>query len=250
MRRVAISNKTGRTVVKQRLTRVIYRTVDPVRRRTVIVKRYDDWREAIAERDVMQKYGKNPHLVQLYGWHVKEGRGSIVMEYVRGRTVNELIKKRGALPPAKVVALLLNVLAGVEVLHRHRFVHGDLHGDNVIVTDYGKAAVKIIDMQHAVKVDEKGRARAKRKLKAPPPSLAPESRGKTIDRRYDIYGVGFIGASMLAGQVPKTSAQLKSMVRHDTPLWRVIHKALHPDPDRRYDSARAMIGALQAVHPS
>ena len=120
------------------------------------------------------------------------------------------------------MALLLNVLAGVEVLHRHRFVHGDLHGDNVIVTDYGKAAVKIIDMQHAVKVDEKGRARAKRKLKAPPPSLAPESRGKTIDRRYDIYGVGFIGASMLAGQVPKTSAQLKSMVRHDTPLWRVI----------------------------
>ena len=93
MRRVAISNKTGRTVVKQRLTRVIYRTVDPVRRRTVIVKRYDDWREAVAERDVMQKYGKNPHLVQLYGWHVKEGRGSIVMEYVRGRTVNGLIKK-------------------------------------------------------------------------------------------------------------------------------------------------------------
>lgn len=249
-RRRPTPKKSSRTVVKQRKTRTVYRTTDPVRRRTVIVKRYDNWRESVDERDVMRAYGKNPHLVRMYRWYVRRGQGCIVMEYVRGRTVNEIIKERGALPSSKVITLMLNVLAGLKALHHRRFVHGDLHGDNVIVTDYDRGSTKIIDLQHAVKWKASGKARAKRILRAPPPALAPESRGAYIDRRFDIYGVGFMGACMLAGKVPGTAAQLKNLVRSDTPLWHVINTAMHPDPARRYDSARAMMRALESLDPS
>src|SRR5690606_29588221 len=176
-------------LVKRR-NRAVFRVADPSRRRIVVVKRYDDWRDAVSERDVMRSYGKARHLVRMYRWRKRDGRGYIIMEYVRGSTLNEVIARRGALPPAKVRALALSVLDGLHQLHRRGFVHGDLHGRNVIVTDYDKAKVKIIDLQHAVKLGPSGRGRAKRIVPEPPPWLPPESRDGWLTPGYDIYGVG------------------------------------------------------------
>ena len=169
-------------LVKRR-NRAVFRVADPSRRRIVVVKRYDDWRDAVSERDVMRSYGKARHLVRMYRWRKRDGRGYIIMEYVRGSTLNEVIARRGALPPAKVRALALSVLDGLHQLHRRGFVHGDLHGRNVIVTDYDKAKVRIIDLQHAVKLGPSGRGRAKRIVPDPPPWLPPESPRRVADPR-------------------------------------------------------------------
>ena len=206
-------NKAAPTVLKKRRTRTVYRTVDPARRREVVIKRYDDWRESLSERDVMRSYGASRYLVRMFRWRKHQGRGYIVMEYVRGPTVNEMIARRGPLPPAKVTALALSILTGLDQLHRRRIVHGDLHGGNVIVTDFEKGKTKIIDLQHAVKLDSSGKARAKRLLSHPPVALAPESRLGLIDRSYDIYGVGFMCACMLAGKVPRTAGGLQTSLR-------------------------------------
>lgn len=198
-------------LVKRR-NRAVFRVPDPSRRRIVVVKRYDDWRDAVSERDVMRSYGKARHLVRMYRWRKRDGRGYIIMEYVRGSTLNEVIARRGALPPAKVRALALSVLDGLHQLHRRGFVHGDLHGRNVIVTDYDKAKVKIIDLQHAVKLGPSGRGRAKRIVPDPPPWLPPESRDGWLTPGYDIYGVGFMCACMLAGRILRTEAELRGVV--------------------------------------
>ena len=198
-------------LVKRR-NRAVFRVADPSRRRIVVVKRYDDWRDAVSERDVMRSYGKARHLVRMYRWRKRDGRGYIIMEYVRGSTLNEVIARRGALPPAKVRALALSVLDGLHQLHRRGFVHGDLHGRNVIVTDYDKAKVKIIDLQHAVKLGPSGRGRAKRIVPDPPPWLPPESRDGWLTPGYDIYGVGFMCACMLAGRILRTEAELRGVV--------------------------------------
>src|SRR5690606_2244060 len=198
-------------LVKRR-NRWVFRVADPSRRRIVVVKRYDDWRDAVSERDVMRSYGKARHLVRMYRWRKRDGRGYIIMEYVRGSTLNEVIARRGALPPAKVRALALSVLDGLHQLHRRGFVHGDLHGRNVIVTDYDKAKVKIIDLQHAVKLGPSGRGRAKRIVPDPPPWLPPESRDGWLTPGYDIYGVGFMCACMLAGRILRTEAELRGVV--------------------------------------
>lgn len=245
LRRRDMARLRRRVVLRRRLTRTIYRAHDVVPGRTVIVKRYDRWHESVAERDIMRAYGKSPYLVRFYGWRVKRGKGYIIMEFADGPTVNELVAKRGPLPPAQVVALASNVLKGLDELHGRRIVHGDLHGDNVIVTNLKKAKIKIIDFQHAVKMGRAGHARARRSLANPPPHLAPESRGRYIDERYDIYGVGFMCASMLAGKVARTPAELRKCATIDSPLRHVVVKALHPDPSQRYSSARAMMDALR-----
>lgn len=240
-------NRRGSALLRLRRSRLIYRVAWPPSGPVVVVKRYDDWRESVAERDVMRSYGRDPRLVRLYGWLVRSGRGYLIMEYVRGPTVNELAAKRGPLPEGRAVALALDVLKGVDALHRRRIVHGDLHGGNVIVNDLAQAKTKIIDFQHAVKMDRDGRALARRSLPHPPPHLAPESNSRHIDPRYDIYGVGFLCATLLSGRPARTAAQLRRWLRADTPLWRAVAKALDPDPDNRYPTASHMIAALAAL---
>lgn len=241
------SARRGRTVLRSRRSRTVYRVKDLIPGKTVVVKRYDNWRESVAERDVMRAYGSDPRLVRLLGWRVRGGSGYLIMEYAKGPTVNELVKQKGPLPARCVVVLALDVLKGVDALHRRGIVHGDLHGDNVIVTNLDRGTTKIIDFQHAVKVDGTGTARARRVLPAPPPHLAPETKGSRIDPRYDIYGVGFLCATMLAGRVARTHAQLRRWLQNDTPLWRAVAVALDPSPAKRYPSASAMMAALKAA---
>src|SRR5690606_39365125 len=68
-----------------------------------------------------------------------------------------------------------------------------------------------------------------------------------IDPRYDIYGIGFLCATMLAGEAARTQAQLRRWLANDSPLWRVIAVALDPDPENRFPSAAAMRRALRAA---
>nr|MBO2472428.1 hypothetical protein [Bacillota bacterium] len=235
-------------LLRRRRSRIVYRIRGLVPGKTAVVKCYGNWRDAVPERNIMRAYGQDRRLVRLYAWRVWGGRGYLIMEYVPGPTVNELVRKMGPLPPERVVALASDVLKGVEALHRRGIIHGDLHGDNVIVTDLARGKTKIIDFQHAVKMDRSGTARARRTLPIPPPHLAPETRQRRIDPRYDIYGVGFLCATMLAGEAARTQAQLRRWLANDSPLWRVIAVALDPDPENRFPSAAAMRRALRAAN--
>lgn len=234
-------------LIVRRFRRTVYQAWDPLGKRVIVVKRYDDWRDAVSERDAMRCYGANRYLVRLHRWFVRKGRGYIVMEYVQGRTINDMIAHCGPIPPDKVIVLARNILVGLDVLHRRRYVHGDLHGDNVIVTNPAVGATKIIDLQHAVRLNRFGRAPAKRTLSAPPLKLAPESRRPYIDQRYDIYGVGFICACMLAGRHFRTEAEIDAYIPTDRALWRIVRQAMNPDPRRRFRTARAMFRALQTI---
>lgn len=239
-----------RAYYKSRVSPEVFRTYDPVQKRTVVVKRYTNWRESLSERDVLKACASVPHVVRMHRWFSRQKRGYIVMEYVRGETVKTMVERRGALPPHKVITLALNILVGLDGLHRHRFVHGDLHSDNVIVSNFKQGRTKIIDLQHAVRINDSGKARAKRTLAAPPFKLAPESRSRTIDERYDIYGVGYICACMLTGKLLQSPAQLAKFASVDSPLWTVVKTAMRGDARQRYASAREMFDAMRALRTS
>lgn len=209
----------------------------------VVVKRYSRRREALPELRVMRACRNHTHFVRLRRYFFHKGKTYIVMERIRGHTLRRVIRRRGPLPPAKAIAIALEVLKGIDHLHRLGYVHGDLHSRNVVVTDFEAPAVKLIDFQHAVKMRRSGRARARRRLARPPAELAPESRRRYIDESYDVYGVGYMCAYMLTGRPPKPS-RVRAKARRGGELWQVIGKSIHPNPRKRFRSAQEMAKAL------
>lgn len=212
----------------------------------VVVKRYARRWEAAREWRVMRAYGNHTHFVRLQRYFVRKGKAYIVMERIRGETLQRAVRRRGAIEPGKVIDIAVEVLKGIDHLHRLGYVHGDLHSRNVVVTDFEKPAVKLIDFQHAVKKGPNGVARARRRLRRPPAMLAPESRRRYIDDSYDLYGVGYMCAYMLVGRLPRMS-RVRTRARQGDELWQVIGKSVHRNPKMRYRSAQEMTEALLRV---
>lgn len=238
------------SLLVQRTNVSVYTTWDKMKKRTVVVKKYLNKTEAIKERDVMRAYRRHPRLVRYYRYFEKDSRGYIVMERVRGSTLNDLIKRSGAMKAKEAVKIAVAILHGLVALHKVGFIHGDLHGGNVIVSRKSTGRLKIIDFQHAVKMGPSGKARSRRQLPHPVITLPPETRNRTITKTYDIYGVGFMMACMLKGKIltHRPIAGQPSPTR--TALWHVIGKATHADPQERFSSAMEMIRALRATSKS
>ena len=235
-----------RRILRRRRRRVVYLSWDPRAGAWVVVKRYARKREALPEWRVLRTVGNHTHFVRPRRYFARKGKAYIVMERIRGETLGTAVRRRGPVEPGKVIAIALEVLKGIEHLHRLGYVHGDLHSRNVFVTDFEAPAVKLIDFQHAVKKGPDGLARARRRLARPPASLAPESRQRYIDESYDLYGVGYMCAYMLAGGPPDLR-WVREKARQGGELWRLIGRSIHPNPQERFRSAREMAKALLRV---
>lgn len=235
---------------RRKLEMRVYAAYDRARRRRVIVKRNPRVIEVSHEYRALRANRKNPHVVRAIRFRVRRRYGKrvgyLVLEKVRGRTLRQLIKRRRKKLVAHAVPIAINLLKAIDSLHRSGYVHGDLHAGNVIVTNLKTASIKLIDFQHAVRKRKKGKARARRRLPRPPAHLPPETRRRTIDDRYDIYGVGYLLGAMLLGREPKRRSTLRRR-REPHKLWSVVRAATHPRPAKRYRSAREMLQALEAA---
>lgn len=240
-------SKRPRIRRRKHSARLVYTKWDAVEKKTVVIKRYRRKAQAAREARAMKAYGQSPYLVRFHRFFTRRGKGHIVMERVEGSTLRAVIKSQGALRPRIVIDLALGILEGLKTLHDAGYVHGDLHSGNVIVSNLDPAKLKIIDFQHAVRKGGLGKARARRKLKRPPAMLAPESRGRLVDDRYDIYGVGFMCACMLRGRELRKRPKKPKSVGESKALWKVVRKATHKQPSKRYDSAFEMMEALRVA---
>lgn len=235
--------RRGRRILNRRRKLTVYLAWDRRAGASVVVKRYARRWEAAREWRVLRRVGNHTHFVRPRRYFVRKGKAYIVMERIRGQTLARAVARRGPFEPGRVIAIALEVLKGIDHLHRLGYVHGDLHSRNVFVTDLEAPAVKLIDFQHAVRKGPDGLARARRRLARPPASLAPESRRRFIDDSYDLYGVGYMCAYMLMGR-PPSLRRVRRKAREGGELWRVIGRSVHPNPKKRFRSAREMADAL------
>src|SRR5690606_10043126 len=114
--------------------------------------------------------------------------------------------------------------------------------------DFDAARIKIIDFQHAVRKLSSGKATAIRRVMRR--RLAPESNSGIIDERVDIYSVGYMCACLSTGvlKLKKTPAQeLPPWPLGSHPIWNIVRKAMHTDPEQRYRTAEEMIAALEQL---
>ncbi len=192
------------------------------------------------------------------------GRKFIVMQRLHGHELAALLGQ--PLPPPRAVALIRQVLDGLEHAHGRGIVHRDLKPENVFVvrTDEGHEVLKLVDFGIAKIVEGAG---AHDKLTragmvfGTPYYMSPEqAAGGTIDHRTDLYAVGAILYEMLAGarlfdadeigivlrmQMVADPAPLPASV--PAPLQDVVMRLLEKRADDRYDSARAARDALDAA---
>jgi len=149
----------------------------------------------------------HPNIVRLYDYGELAAEGAfLVMEYVPGTTLRQLLAERGILPPQEAAGLLEQLLAGIEAAHASQIVHRDLKPDNIMMQEGAGGRLKILDFGLAKMRDPDASDPASKT--APGVAMgtfgymSPEQYlGSEIDERSDIYSIGVIALEALTGKL-------------------------------------------------
>ena len=153
----------------------------------------------------------DPHVVAVLDQgHTRDGVVYLVLEYVAGPTLRELIAREAPMGPARTLELLIPVLRGLTQAHRCGLVHRDVKPENVLVTSSG--VVKVADFGLTRAVDEHTASSA---VLGTVGYAAPELVGDgPVDQRGDVYSVGIMTYEMLTGARPYTGTALQVATAH------------------------------------
>jgi serine/threonine-protein kinase len=202
----------------------------------------------------------HPNIVGVYDWGQVGSENYIVMEYVEGETLKELIRRRGRLTGSDAVAICLELLAAVGAAHGNGVIHRDIKSQNILLDREGRAKVADFGIAQA---GDPGMTEVGSIL-GTAQYLAPEqARGEAVDERSDLYSVGVVLYEMLTGRVPfKGDSAVTVALKHvnELPpepaglvpglpysLNQIVLKALAKDPNRRYGSAAEFAADLRAA---
>lgn len=206
----------------------------------------------------------HPHAITVMDFGEDDGLVFLVMEYLQGRTLKELIREEGPLPMDRVVEIARQIAEALDAAHAQGVVHRDLKSDNIMLVEMngGRDWVKVVDFGIA-KIMEP----TDPELTAPnlvigtPHYMSPEQCSRsTVDARSDIYSLGVIIYEMLTGHVPftadsPTEVLLKHLresppaIREERPALpvavdRVVMRALAKRPEERFQTAGELASAL------
>ncbi len=195
----------------------------------------------------------------------EDGRSQLymVMEWVEGRLLRQILDEQKKLPAERAVRIALNICAALDYIHGRGIVHRDLKPENIMVG--AEDGIKIIDFGIAAN------AGARRitftgfsQTMGTPDYISPEQvKGKRGDARSDLYALGVMLYEMLTGKVPFIGSNA-FLIMNDRllnnpvppreidpeispPLQEIIYRALERDPAKRYASAREFARDLE--HP-
>lgn len=145
---------------------------------------------------------KDPGLVAIYDQGDDPARPYLVMEFVDGGTLRELLAERGPMPPHAMVAVLRPVLSGLGVAHRAGLVHRDIKPENVLIAEDGE--VKLVDFGLVRAIAEAG-ITSTSVILGTAAYLSPEQvEGAPTGARSDVYAAGIMSFELLTGTTPFT----------------------------------------------
>jgi serine/threonine protein kinase len=212
----------------------------------------------------------HPHALSVTDFGESEnGVVFLVMEYLKGETLKEVIRNEGPLPLPRVVEIIRQVCGALEAAHAEGVVHRDLKSDNIMLIDVGGGDwAKVLDFGIAKIKEKVGQDPA---LTAPnliigtPQYMSPEqcSQAAEIDSRSDIYSLGVILYEMLVGHVPFTGESPTAIMmkhlqepppsaleeRKDLPasVGRVVMRAMAKRPEDRFQTVSELAEELSAA---
>ena len=203
----------------------------------------------------------HPNIVEMYDVGEDNGIYYIVMEYIEGKTLKQLIKKRGALTLSEAIDIMLQITDGISQAHDSYIIHRDLKPQNIMIKEDG--TVKITDFGIAMALNSTQLTQTNSVMGSVhylPPEQA-SGKGSTI--RSDIYSMGILFYEILTGSLPfkgenAVEIALKQMrdeipsVRKKNPaipqsVENVILKATAKNPKNRYSDSKEMHADLLTV---
>ena len=240
---------------------VVYRAFDPQLARDVALKVMNDAaesREIVREGRLLARI-RHPNIVTVHGADVHDGRAALWMEFVDGRTLEEVLHAHGPFGAGEAAVIGRTLCGALAAVHAAGLVHGDVkaqnvmreHGGRVVLMDFGAGNDRPFSC-------DSGR------VSATPVYAAPELLdGAPPEPRSDIYSLGVLLFHLVTGRYPVPGATLDSVVRAHRDGLRVRLRDLRPDlapafveavetacaadPARRHASAGELDGALGRV---
>ncbi|HKP72995.1 MAG TPA: protein kinase [Pyrinomonadaceae bacterium] len=296
----AVLTKTGDTLVGQTLAGkyrieeriseggmgTVYRATHVLMEKTVAIKVLNP--SLAADDKIVARFTReakaasrisNPHALTVTDFGESEnGIVFLVMEYLRGQTLKQVIRTEGPMPLARVVEITKQVCGALDAAHAEGVVHRDLKSDNIMLEEVagGSDWAKVLDFGIAKIQEPVGQdpeLTAPNLIIGTPQYMSPEqcSQASEIDARSDIYSLGVILYEMFVGHVPFTGESATTIMlkhlqeaapsvleeRKDLPaeVGQVVARALSKLPEERQQSAgelaeslaRAATGAVGAL---
>jgi eukaryotic-like serine/threonine-protein kinase len=208
----------------------------------------------------------HPAIVSVYDTGEVQGEFGplpyIVMEFVDGQTLREIVKTDGPMTQRQVIEVMADVCAALDFSHRHSIIHRDVKPANIMINNAG--AVKVMDFGIARALGEGQNVTQTAAVIGTAQYLSPEqARGEAVDARSDVYAAGCVLFELLTGEPPFTGdtpvAVAYQHVREEprrpselnpsipSSLDAVVLKALSKNPANRYQSAAEMRSDLVRV---
>ena len=207
------------------------------------------------QREALAASSLNHHnIVEMYDVGEDNGTYYIVMEYIKGKTLKQLIKKRGALTLSECIDIMLQLTDGVNIAHSSYIIHRDLKPQNIMIQDNGE--IKITDFGIAMALNNTQLTQTNSVMGSVHYLPPEQASGKGATVRSDIYSMGIMFFELITGNLPFKGDNAVEIafkqIKDDIPSVReinpsipqsvenIILKATAKNPKNRYNNAKEM----------
>jgi eukaryotic-like serine/threonine-protein kinase len=270
----AVDDLVNKTLGQFQITRelgrggmaVVYQAYQPALQRQVALKvlppslAQDDFVRRFQHEAIAAAGLRHPNIVTIYDVGSEDRYNYIVMEFLEGRPLSDVIRAGGPMPLARICKIIEQVAQALDYAHQHGFIHRDIKPSNVMLDQADHATLTDFGIARALTGTHLTQTGT---LIGTPEYMSPEQvTGEEIDARTDVYSLGIVAYEMVTGQVPFSGTTASVLYRQaNTPppplrthvpgvnptVENVILRALAKRRDERYATAGQFAQALTAA---